>query len=126
MAENLIITATTCDGYSQILILPEDTEFNKSFFYQLPSGECVSIDDDNERTTQFPNTMLVYGPFNTCDECGEPLIANDGGNNGLVCEDNCSGGTFTINPPHPVYSNGQNKPIVQLNAVLLGGNGLNA
>ena len=33
---------------------------------------------------------------------------------------------FTIEPPHPVYTNGQNKAIVQLNAITIGGNGLNA
>jgi hypothetical protein len=70
--------------------------------------------------------MILAGPFDTCDECAEPIIANNGGNGGLVCEDNCSGGTFTIVPPHPVYTNGQNQAIVQLNAITIGGNGLNA
>ena len=70
--------------------------------------------------------MISYGPFDTCDECVEPIIANNGGNGGEVCQDDCNGNTFTITPPHPVYTNGQNKAIVQLNAITIGGNGLNA
>jgi hypothetical protein len=125
MANNINVTATTCDGYSQLIILPGNVEFDESKFYQLPTGQCVSL-ISGDTVSFYPNSMLVYGPFDTCDECAEPIIANTGGNNGEVCEDNCSGGTFTIEPPHPVYTNGQNKAIVQLNAITIGGNGLNA
>lgn len=38
----------------------------------------------------------------------------------------CSGETYTVEVPHPVYTNGQFQEITQLNAVLIGGNGLNS
>ena len=121
---NINVTATTCDGYSQLIILP-DTGFDESKFYQLPNGQCVSL-ISGDTVPFYANSMLVYGPFDTCDECAEPIIANTGGNNGEVCVIDCSGNTFTVTPPHPVYTNGQNKAIVQLNAITIGGNGLNA
>lgn len=43
----------------------------------------------------------------------------------VVCQI-CSGTTSTVVPPHPIWTNGQNQPIIQMNAVTLGGvNGLN-
>jgi hypothetical protein len=125
MAYNVNVTATTCGGDSQLIILPGNVGFDESKFYQLPTGECVSL-TSGDTVSFYANSMILAGPFDTCDECAEPIIANNGGNRGLVCEDNCSGGTFTIVPPHPVYTNGQNQAIVQLNAITIGGNGLNS
>lgn len=125
MANNINVTATTCDGHTRLIILPGDVEFDESKFYQLPTGECVSL-TSGDTVSFYANSMISYGPFDTCDECVEPIIANNGGNGGEVCQDDCNGNTFTITPPHPVYTNGQNKAIVQLNAITIGGNGLNA
>ena len=122
---NIIVTATTCGGeMTQVIILPPG-EINFDKIYQLPTGYCVTL-TSGETTTQFANSMLSYGPFDTCDECAMPFSANTGGNGGLICEDDCNGGNILINPPRPVYTNGQNKAIVQLNAVTIGGNGLNS
>lgn len=125
MAYNINVTATTCDGHSQLIILPGNVEFDESKFYQLPTGQCVSLTSGNT-VGFYADSMITAGPFDDCDECVEPTIANIGGNNGEICQDDCSGNTRTITPPHPVYTNGQNQAIVQLNAVTLGGNGLNA
>jgi hypothetical protein len=125
MANNINVTATTCDGYSQLIILAEGVEFDESKIYQLPTGQCVSL-TSGDTTTQYANSMIIAGPFEDCDECAEPFIANTGGNNGEVCVIDCSGNTVTVTPPHPVYTNGQNQAIVQLNAITIGGNGLNA
>ena len=125
MAYNLNVTATTCDGYSQLIILAGGIEFDESKFYQLPTGQCVTL-TSGDTVPFYANSMISYGPFDTCDECVEPIIANDGGNRGVVCEDDCNGGNILIDPPHPVYTNGQNKAIVQLNAITIGGNGLNS
>jgi hypothetical protein len=38
----------------------------------------------------------------------------------------CSGETTTVNPPRPVWTGLNGGAITQLNAVLLGGNGLNS
>ena len=43
----------------------------------------------------------------------------------IIC-DVCSGTTKQITPPHPIWTNAQNKPVIEMNAVTLGGmNGLN-
>ena len=42
------------------------------------------------------------------------------------CNVNCSGSTETITPPHPVYTDGFGNSVTQLNAVVIGGNGLNS
>jgi hypothetical protein len=125
MGYNVNVTATTCDGISQLIILPGDVEFDESKIYQLPTGQCVSL-TSGDTVGFYANSMIIAGPFNTCDECAEPIIANNGGNNGEVCVIDCSGNTVTVTPPHPVYTNGQNQAIVQLNAITIGGNGLNA
>ena len=122
---SLNVTATTCDGYSQLIILPGDVEFSESSIYQLPNGQCVSL-ISGETTTFYANSMIIAGPFEDCDECAQPFSANTGGNNGEVCVIDCSGNTVTVTPPHPVYTNGQNQAIVQINAITIGGNGLNS
>jgi hypothetical protein len=124
MAYNVNVTARTCDGNSQLIILPGDVEFSESSIYQLPNGQCVTL-TSGETTSFYADSMIIAGPFDDCDECSQPFSANTGGNNGTVCE-NCSGTTFTVNPPHPVYTNGQNQAIVQINAITIGGNGLNS
>ena len=44
----------------------------------------------------------------------------------LVCEV-CTGSTFTIEPPHAIWTDGQNNTIIQMNTITLGGiNGLNS
>ena len=122
---NLNVTATTCDGNSQLIILPGDVGFDESKIYQLPNGQCVSL-TSGETVSFYADSMIIAGPFDDCDECAQPFIANTGGNNGDVCVIDCSGNTVTVTPPHPVYTNGQNQAIVQLNAITIGGNGLNA
>ena len=122
---NLNVTATTCDGNSQLIILPGDVEFSESSIYQLPNGQCVSL-TSGETVSFYANSMIIAGPFDDCDECAQPFSANTGGNNGEVCVIDCSGNTVTVTPPHPVYTNGQNQAIVQINAITIGGNGLNS
>lgn len=122
---NLNVTATTCDGNSQLIILPGDVGFDESKIYQLPNGQCVTL-TSGETVSFYADSMIIAGPFDDCDECAQPFIANTGGNNGDVCVIDCSGNTVTVTPPHPVYTNGQNQAIVQLNAITLGGNGLNS
>ena len=122
---NLNVTATTCDGYSQLIILPGDVVFDERKIYQLPNGQCVTL-TSGETVSFYADSMIIAGPFDDCDECAQPFIANTGGNNGDVCVIDCSGNTVTVTPPHPVYTNGQNQAIVQLNAITIGGNGLNS
>jgi hypothetical protein len=54
-----------------------------------------------------------------------PISATSANTEVLICSV-CSGNTFTVEPPHAVWTDGQNKPIIQMNTVVLGGvNGLN-
>ena len=44
----------------------------------------------------------------------------------IICEI-CDGTAVEITPPHPIWTDGQNKVVIQLNAITLGGvNGLNS
>jgi len=55
-----------------------------------------------------------------------PTSATSANTEVFICEV-CSGTTYTVEPPHPIWTDGQNKSIIQLNAVTLGGmNGLNS
>jgi hypothetical protein len=42
-----------------------------------------------------------------------------------ICQEICDNSVITIIPPHPTYTNSAGKEVVQMNAVLIGGNGLN-
>jgi len=60
--------------------------------------------------------------FNNVPDALAPLSANTEYRICIVC----SGETLSVSVPHPTYSDGRGKAIVQLNAVALGGeNGLN-
>jgi hypothetical protein len=119
---NRIITATTCyDNVSTEYII-DDSGIDFSKVYQLTNGLCSTI-SSGETTTNNINMSFPYGPFEDCGECNTPLSANTEVD---LCVIDCSGNTVTVFPPHPVYTNGQFKDIVQLNAIVIGGNGLNS
>ena len=60
--------------------------------------------------------------FGNVPDALAPLSANT---EYRICEV-CSGETISLPVPHPTYSDGRGKAIVQLNAIALGGeNGLN-
>ena len=63
--------------------------------------------------------VLEYGD---CITCTSPKSANT---ESTVCVI-CSGNTFTVSPPHPVWTDNQGKAVIQLDAITLGGNGLNS
>lgn len=77
------------------------------------------------------NYHYVSGPYKSCDDCVEE-IPRSAGTEYEICEICCDCGSTgsTINiltPPHPVYTDGYNIPVTQLNMVTLGGpNGLNS
>ena len=71
------------------------------------------------------NNEQVFTPsqfFNDVPDALAPLSANTEYRICIVC----SGETLSVSVPHPTYSDGRGKAIVQLNAIALGGeNGLN-
>ena len=118
------VTATTCSDLTTVEIIINDSGINFSKIYQLPDGRCVTLTSGT--TSSYPvNSYFPYGPYNTCTLCMVPLSGSTGGNLD-VCQALCSGNTTTIVPPHPVWTNAQNKAVVQGNAITIGGNGLNS
>jgi hypothetical protein len=75
------------------------------------------------------NITAVYFYY-SCQYCPEQIIesANTESTICVICCDcGATGSTVTsVSPPHPIYTDGYNNPIMQLNMVVLGGpNGLN-
>jgi hypothetical protein len=100
--------------------------------YEIQSGTetpfCATFEGLSE--SGVTNYSYVSGPFLLCEECGQepPRSANT---ETLVCVTCCpcdgsSGSTFSVVPPHPVWTDGYGTPVTQLNMITLGGiNGLN-
>jgi uncharacterized delta-60 repeat protein len=87
-----------------------------SFFSRYYIAELYS-----EGTT--PTELSSFLEFSSCTECFNFII--NSGNEYLMCEV-CSGDTFTVNPPHPVWTNNYGTAVTMLDAIVLGGpNGLN-
>jgi hypothetical protein len=70
------------------------------------------------------NYSYVSGPFSLCEDCENlpPLSSNT---ETTICQEICDNSVITIIPPHPTYTNSAGREVVQMNAVLIGGNGLN-
>lgn len=118
---NRIITATTCSDNVDTIYIIDDTNIDFTKYYQLINGLCASI-TSGETTTENINMSFTYGPYDDCNACAQPLSANTTTQVCVVC----SGNTYWVDVPHPVYTNGQFKDIVELNAIVIGGNGLNS
>ena len=64
----------------------------------------------------------LVSEYSDCITCTSPKSANT---ESTVCVI-CSGNTFTVSPPHPVWTDTKGKAVIQLDAITLGGNGLNS
>lgn len=118
------VTATTCSDLTTVEIIIDDAGINYTKVYQLADGRCVTLTSGT--TSTYPvNSYFPYGPFNNCTLCGAAISGNTWGNNN-ICLSLCTGDTVSVTPPHPVWTNAQNKSVIQFNAVTLGGNGLNS
>ena len=87
--------------------------------------------DDLENSV-FTINQIIFSNFNSSAEggCAQCLYGFSAGTESTICEICCpctTGETVnSISVPHPTYSNGQNQPIIQLDAITIGGfNGLN-
>ena len=70
-----------------------------------------------------PIELSSFLEFSSCTECFNFTI--NSGDEYLMCEV-CNGDTFTVNPPHPVWTNNYGTAVTILDAIVLGGpNGLN-
>jgi hypothetical protein len=71
------------------------------------------------------NYHYSSGPFSNCEDCVSPppISANT---ESTICQEVCDNSVITIIPLHPTYTNSAGREVVQMNAVLIGGNGLNS
>jgi hypothetical protein len=95
--------------------------------YEIQFGRgtpfCVTFDGlTNSGET---NYYYVSGPFLDCEDCVSPppISANT---ESTICQEVCDNSVITIIPLHPTYINSAGQEVVQMNAVLIGGNGLNS
>jgi len=120
-------TGTSCGNGSTVTFIADDTivaanPLNR--IYQLDTGLCFTLTASGATTTNAVTAYIAYGPYTTCALCLTPL--NSGGVVAKDCKD-CDTGVFTSTTfNQAVYTNGQNRAILQNNTVALGGfNGLN-
>lgn len=122
---NRFMTGSTCGNDEIITFIADDTNAEIDKIYQLSDGRCITLTSTGETTTQLQTDWFPYGPFETCDECLAPFSASTGGVNGEVCII-CNDQPEKITPPKPTYTNEYGKAVEQINAIVIGGNGLNA
>jgi len=122
---NQFMTGTTCGNEEIVTFIANGTDVEEEKIYQLSDGRCITLTSVGEETTQSQTNWFPYGPFDDCEECLAPFSASTGGVNGEVCVI-CDDELKTITPPKPVYTNEYNKSVEQINAIVIGGNGLNS
>jgi hypothetical protein len=91
------------------------------FGYETPF--CVTF--SGLSVSGVTNYHYSSGPFSNCEDCVSPppISANT---ESTVCQEVCDNSVITIIPLHPTYTNSAGREVVQMNAVLIGGNGLNS
>ena len=91
------------------------------FGYETPF--CVTFSGLSE--SGVTNYHYSSGPFSNCEDCElqPPISANT---ESTICQEVCDNSVITIIPLHPTYINSAGQEVVQMNAVLIGGNGLNS
>ena len=122
---NTLVTATTCHG-EVINYVIDSRQIVDNKVYQLSNGICVTL-SIGALTTQSATMSFSYGPYDTCTQCYTPLSADTAQNGSIFCnQDSYTGNTASkVYAPSPIYTNELGKAVVQLNAVVIGGNGLN-
>jgi hypothetical protein len=121
---NIKVSLTVCGtedvyGYQIDESLVEDGKI-----YQLPDGRCVSVATGRTETDLKP-ISFAYGPFDDCTECEQPFSSSTIDNGSEICVLDCNNDLVVLQYPVPIYTNNQNKAVAQLNAVVIGGNGMN-
>ena len=73
----------------------------------------------------FESEYTALELFTDCEICNGYVIPISANTPSIICFV-CSGETISVNPPHPVWTGLNGGAVTQMNAVLLGGNGLNS
>ena len=95
--------------------------------YEIQFGSETPFCATFDGLTNSGETNYHYssGPFSNCEDCVSPppISANT---ESTICQEVCDNSVITITPLHPTYINSAGREVVQMNAVLIGGNGLNS
>ena len=92
--------------------------------YQITNLCPIPLEEQEFTAVEFYFNCTFCEPF-------EPIAPRSANTETLVCVTCCpcdgtSGSTFSVTPPHPVWTDGYGTPVTQLNMIVLGGiNGLN-
>jgi hypothetical protein len=123
------MTGTTCSPSGvTITFVADDNGVAINDVFQLSDGRCITITATGTTTTQQPTVNLAI-EFSTCAACLAPYSSNTEQVMTFILNSDISNGTPTIRtfvPPHPVWTDNQSHGVVQMNAITIGGNGLNS
>jgi hypothetical protein len=123
------MTGTTCSPSGvTFTFVADDNGVSVNDVFQLSDGRCITINATGAVTTQKPTVTLVI-EFATCAACLAPYSSNTEQVMTFILNSDISNGTPTIRtfvPPHPVWTDNQSHGVVQMNAITIGGNGLNS
>jgi hypothetical protein len=125
---NRFMTGTTCSGGQVLTFVASDNGVSVNDFFQLGDGRCIQITSTGA-TTEGAVTVNLAIEFASCAACLAPYSANTAQSIPIYLNSSLSQGTATAstyNPPNPVWLDNQHHAVVQLNAVTIGGNGLNS
>ena len=122
------MTGTTCSNGIVITFIASDNGVSLNDFFQLSTGECIQITATGSTTNESATKQLAI-EFASCAACLAPYSANTLQTICYLCNSDINSGTATwntYNPPHPNWTTNQNHTVSQMNAVTIGGNGLNS
>lgn len=125
---NRFMTGTTCGTGQIVTFIASDNQVTLNSFFQFSSGECVEITSTGA-TTSSDVTRTLAIKFASCAACLAPYSANTEQIICYLCNSDVNSGTATWNtfvPPHPKWTDNQGHAVSQMNAVTIGGNGLNS
>jgi hypothetical protein len=97
--------------------------------YSFSSSTGTIICGMATSTTATTPTFTAITAYDGCYECNINNIEYSANTPENICVEICTtGGTTTVSvaPPHPVWTNQYGEEVTQMNAVTLGGNGLNS
>jgi hypothetical protein len=122
------MTGTTCSPSGTITFIADDNGVTANDFFQLSTGICIQVTTIGATTTEQPTVNLSI-EFASCAACLAPYSSNTEQVITYILNSDISAGsgtTKTFVPPHPVWTTNQNHSVLQMNAVTIGGNGLNS
>jgi hypothetical protein len=123
------MTGTTCSSGEILTFVASDNGVSVNDFFQLGDGRCLQINSINTATTENAVTVNLAIEFASCAACLAPYSANTQQSIPIYLNSSINNGSATAstyNPPNPVWLDNQHHAVVQLNAVTIGGNGLNS